>query len=61
MNFSRNFTKYGVQSCYDFVRLFARTFFSEIEKSLLYHISSHRATKQKYFMIGEVPAEKEFI
>ena len=40
---------------------FARTFFSEIKKSLLYHISSHRATKQKYFMIGEVPAEKEFI
>ena len=40
---------------------FARTFFSEIEKSLLYHISSHRATKQKYFMISEVPAEKEFI
>ena len=39
---------------------FARTFFSEIKKSLLYHISSHRATK-KYFMIGEVPAEKEFI
>ena len=40
---------------------FARTFFSEIEKSLLYYISSHRAPKQKYFMIGEVPAEKEFI
>ena len=36
MNFSRNFQKYGVQSCYDFVRLFARTFFAEIKKALLY-------------------------
>ena len=26
---------------------FARTFFSEIEKTLLYYIDSHRATKQK--------------
>ena len=41
---------------------FARTFFSEIEKTLLYDICSHRGQHNKqYFMIGEVPAEKEFI
>ena len=61
MSFSRIFLKKAYRVVMTLHAFIARTFFSEIEKSLLYHISSHRATKQKYFMIGEVPAEKEFI